>query len=62
MYKDGGYQKFKVYDKKFYKAITLGLGLRRYSRATFKRARDAEIHGKRLVERINRMAMAKPIN
>lgn len=59
MYVDGGYQKFRVYDKKFYKAVTLGFGRRRYSRATYKRARDAELYGKRLVERINRICEVK---
>ena len=54
MFQDGGYQKFKIYDKKFYKAVTLGLGRRRYSRATFKRATDAEVYGRRLLMRINK--------
>ena len=58
MYQDGGYQKFKIYDRKFYKAVTLGLGRRRFSRATFKRATDAEIYGLRLVERIKRIYAA----
>ena len=57
MYQDGGYQKFKVRDTKFYKAVTLGMGRRRYSRATFKRASDAREYGHRLAMRINRMSV-----
>ena len=35
---------------------------RRYSRATFKRATDAEIYGLRLLARINRMCAEKESN
>lgn len=59
MYQDGGSQKFKIYEQKFYKAVTLGIGRRRYSRATFKRARDAQEYGRRLLLRVNRLLQTK---
>ena len=53
MYRTGGSVKFIFKAQKFYKAITLGLGMRRYSRATFKRARDAQVYAQRLADKLN---------
>lgn len=54
MYRSGGSVKFIFRTRKFYKAITLGIGRKRYSRATFKRSRDAIEYSHKLTTRINR--------
>lgn len=54
MFRTGGSVKFIYKAQKYYKAVTLGIGRRRYSRATFRRARDAQAYAKRLADKINR--------
>jgi len=56
MYRSGGYVKFKVRGYKFYKAVTIIPGRRRFSRATFKRATDALVYAELLALRINRFS------
>ena len=55
MYRADGYVKFKLHGFKFYKAVTIAPGRRRYSRATFKRATDALFYSHMLEIRINRL-------
>ena len=59
IYRADGYQGFRLFHVRFYKAVIYGLGHRRYSNKKFKRARDAAVYGIRLVERYAHLKAAE---
>lgn len=61
MIKADGYTRFRLHYHKAYKANIIQLGKLRYSRRTFKRARDAVAYGRRLVSRYKALKAAEGI-